>query len=268
MRVASSVLHGRSSSRWRSLASGSSCYEAMDFTLRGRIRGSGGCTSSDAPRQSHRTCRDGRDADVGHHARRSASARASSCRFWVSFSLFGTVEVVAHRRRSPRRAVGTGPGAPGAREKRIQATRPSTFGELHREGLVGVLAQRKMRAILGALYLTVACTTSREVPLSDVWNLDLHVGGPGKRVATIGVLENVSSESDSCKAELVEGNTRLEVNGRGAVCEEMRVANGRRVNVEGIVALGCRVPDVNLRPDGGGGPFLIIDATRVNDRDP
>ena len=111
--------------------------------------------------------------------------------------------------------------------------------------------------------MAIACTTGRELPLSEVWRLDLHVGGPGKRVATTGILENVSSDGESCQAELVDEKERVEVGARGSVCEQVRSANGRRVKVDGIASLGCMELDINLRPDGGSRPFLAINATQV-----
>lgn len=124
-----------------------------------------------------------------------------------------------------------------------------------------------MRVLLPCAVLVISCTSAvgptYQVELSEVWNLGLYVGGPSKTVATTGVVSGVYSDADSCRAELAGGNTKMQLAGRGSVCQQLRSANGRRVRVEGSAALGCREPDIKLSADGGG-PFLVIDATRLD----
>lgn len=69
-------------------------------------------------------------------------------------------------------------------------------------------------------------------------------------------------DGERCTVDLVEKGARLRVEGRGAVCAELRSLEDRRVKVEGNVAVGCREADVRLLPDGGG-PFFFVQVTRV-----
>lgn len=127
---------------------------------------------------------------------------------------------------------------------------------------------KNMRVLLPCAVLVISCTSAvgpaYQVELSEVWNLGLYVGGPSKTIATTGVVSGVDSDADSCRAELTDGNTRVGLAGRGSVCQQLRSANGRRVRVEGSAAMGCREPDSSLVSADGGGPFVVIDATRLN----